>query len=332
MERRRIDDLARLAARHASRRAAIKALGGAAVAGAGGVLAIRARDHGDARSQASDLGGATPIAVPTAIPPALALDAAEAVVGGHVQATLTHFTPGDAVELKLVNASGAEAALVAVTIPATGAGAVELTIPGDARAGAHAIIAVHAEGIPASAPLAIDCGAALTTCGDLCADLNRDARACGACGNACGIGEICLDGGCIAHQIPEINAFFDRMNGECVDFDGEYGAQCMDLIEFYNRDVVGAPQIGGDAIDAWSYYSDRFYYQIDNGPGDVPQLGDILVWSTDYGDGAGHVAICHDADLSSFTSFDQNWPTGSCCHFQYHENYDGVLGWLRPKW
>jgi hypothetical protein len=36
--------------------------------------------------------------------------------------------------------------------------------------------------------------------------------------------------------------------------------------------------------------------------------------------------------MSSFTSFDQNWPTGSCCHFQYHENYDGVIGWLRPKW
>ena len=332
MERRRIDDLARLAARHASRRAAIKALGGAAVAGAGGVLAIRSRGHGDAHSQASAITAATPIPPPTVIPPALSLSAAQAVAGTKVQATLTHFSPGEAVELRLVNASGAEAALAAVTIPETGAGAVELTIPSTANAGAHAIVAVKVGGGSASAALAIDCGSGVTTCGEICADLKSDARACGACGNACAAGEICLDGGCIAHQIPAINAFFDRYNGECVDFDGEYGNQCMDLVEFYNRDVVGAPQIGGDAIDAWSYYPDRFYYQIENGPGDVPQIGDIMIWSTDYGDGAGHIAICHDADMSSFTSFDQNWPTGSCCHFQYHENYDGVIGWLRPKW
>jgi hypothetical protein len=332
MERRRIDDLARLAARHASRRAAIKALGGAAVAGAGGVFAIRARDHGDGHSQASALTAATPIALPTAVPPSLALSADETAVGSTIQATLTHFAPGDAVELRLVNASGAEAALVAVTMPSTGAGAVDLTIPSTANAGAHAIVAVKASGESASAALAIDCGPALTTCDDICADLQSDVRACGACGNACDAGEICLDGGCIAHQIPAINGFFDRYNGECLDFDGEYGNQCMDVVEYYNRDVVGAPQIGGDAIDAWSYFSDRFYVQIENGPGDVPEFGDIIVWSTDYGDGAGHVAICHDADMGSFTSFDQNWPTGSCCHFQYHEDYDGVIGWLRPKW
>jgi hypothetical protein len=32
----------------------------------------------------------------------------------------------------------------------------------------------------------------------------------------------------------------------------------------------------------------------------------------------------------SFTSFDQNWPLNSLCHFQNH-NYTGVLGWLHPK-
>jgi hypothetical protein len=52
----------------------------------------------------------------------------------------------------------------------------------------------------------------------------------------------------------------------------------------------------------------------------------------------GHVAVCKEGDVNSFTSFDQNWPTNvdangnglGVCHFQGH-NYNGVLGWLRPK-
>ncbi len=36
------------------------------------------------------------------------------------------------------------------------------------------------------------------------------------------------------------------------------------------------------------------------------------------------------ANQSAFTSFDQNWPEKSLCHFQNH-SYNGVVGWLRRK-
>ena len=67
-------------------------------------------------------------------------------------------------------------------------------------------------------------------------------------------------------------------------------------------------------------------------------MGDIVIWGTLVGE-YGHIDICSGgADTNSFTGFDQNWPlqvdangngTG-VCHFVKH-NYNGVLGWLRPK-
>jgi CHAP domain/Stigma-specific protein, Stig1 len=341
MERRRFDDLARFAARHTSRRAALKLLGGTAATAVGGALVIIDRSRGQERSRASSLPAATPVAQETLPPstgvtPSLELTPAEAASGGNVDATLAHFTPGVTVEIRVLDASDSTTApsvVGDVVIPEGGGGFLTFTIPATSPHGPSIVEAAgQTAGQLASATLFVSCSSELTTCGDLCADLQTDPRACGACGNSCGAGEICLDGGCIAHQIPAIRAYFAKYDGVCVDFDGEYGDQCMDLAEYYNRDVVGAPQIGGDAIDAWTYYSDRFYLQIENGPGDVPELGDLVIWSGDYGNGAGHIAVCHDADLTSFTSFDQNWPSDSCCHFQFHESYQGVIGWLRPKW
>ena len=40
--------------------------------------------------------------------------------------------------------------------------------------------------------------------------------------------------------------------------------------------------------------------------------------------------IVNEVNKTSFTSFDQNWPTGSPSHKQLHD-YNGVVGWLRPK-
>jgi hypothetical protein len=342
MDWRRFDDLARLAARCTSRRSALKLLGGAALTASGGAVVIAEWPRGQERSQAAgSLSGATPIAAETAptvqtAPPTLVLEPSSGIQGGQIRATLAQFTPGESVEIRVRGGSGAQAVASVVgmvVIPPSGGGFLTFAIPRLSAAGANIVEAAGQNGgQTAAAALAVACSSDLTTCGEICADLQSDARACGACGNACAAGETCLDGGCIAHQIPEIDAFFKKYDGVCVDFDGEYGDQCMDLAEYYNREVVGAPQIGGDAIDAWTYYSDKFYYQIENGPGDVPQLGDLIIWSGDYGNGAGHIAICHDADETSFTSFDQNWPTDSCSHFQHHENYDGVIGWLRPKW
>lgn len=124
--------------------------------------------------------------------------------------------------------------------------------------------------------------------------------------------------------------FFDKYNGKAIDFDGFYGNQCMDLAEEYNRQVVLAPRLTGNAADVWTNYPKDYYEKIPNTPTGVPQKGDIIIWNRNTGGGYGHIAVFSEGDTNGFTSFDQNWPTGSLCHFQTHD-YKNVYGWLRPK-
>lgn len=131
--------------------------------------------------------------------------------------------------------------------------------------------------------------------------------------------------------------FYTTWNGKGADFDGWYGDQCVDLFNFYNRDVVGAPFIPttdtGGAADLFNDFdktaAPQFYDRLYAGA--VFQKGDVVVWAanTAVTGAAGHVGIFDHSD-NGFYSFDQNYPTGSLPHLQHHD-YRGILGVLRPK-
>lgn len=127
-----------------------------------------------------------------------------------------------------------------------------------------------------------------------------------------------------------IQQFFDKYNGQGIDFDGAFGFQCMDLYQQYNKEVVGAPHIPANAHEVWERYPVDFYDRILNTPEGVPQMGDVIIWNKNVGGGFGHIAIIQKATVGNFMSFDQNWPTGTKCQFQIHD-YKNVVGWLRPK-
>ncbi len=124
--------------------------------------------------------------------------------------------------------------------------------------------------------------------------------------------------------------FKNKWNGKGCDFDNYYGFQCMDLAEQYNKDVVGANRIGGNAKDAVNNYDRNKYSYIVNTPTGVPSQGDIIVWGVMPGNAYGHIAIYDNGNVNDFVSLDQNWPVGSLTHLQSH-NYNYVLGWLHPK-
>jgi hypothetical protein len=127
--------------------------------------------------------------------------------------------------------------------------------------------------------------------------------------------------------------FIATHNGKYLDYDGLYGAQCVDLIDYYCRDVLGIPIVWANAID-WYGQDATFEQWIPNVWGDqsnFPLPGDIIVWGKDavVGTGVfGHIGICVTATGVAFRSFDQNWPPGSPCHSQPH-SYHGVIGWGR---
>ena len=125
--------------------------------------------------------------------------------------------------------------------------------------------------------------------------------------------------------------YFGKYDQKYIDWDKHFGFQCMDNYRYFVDEVKGFPQSPAvvGAYQVWDTYLSEYFDRIENTPTNGPVKGDIIIWSQEVGR-FGHIAVCKDGDSNSFTSFDQNWPVGSACHFQLHSYY-GVLGWLREK-
>jgi hypothetical protein len=124
--------------------------------------------------------------------------------------------------------------------------------------------------------------------------------------------------------------FISKWNGKPADFDGAFGNQCKDLVQYYVTEVLGNPPLPhGNAADIWVVAPHDLYQRISKTLFNRPAAGDIVIWSGSLNDGPGHIAVAVSTGLFGFTSFDQNWPVGSYCHLQPH-NLRYVLGWLRP--
>lgn len=132
-----------------------------------------------------------------------------------------------------------------------------------------------------------------------------------------------------------LNGFIDKYNGRYVDYDGKYGAQCVDLIRQYLKEVLG---IDGYSLPPVSYAKELYknfvlnknFVRIKNTPSFIPQKGDIIVWDwrfpvTGY---PGHVAIFIEGDVNRFIAFGQNYGKPNFCKFTNYD-YRGVLGVLR---
>lgn len=142
-----------------------------------------------------------------------------------------------------------------------------------------------------------------------------------------------------------IQDFFNTYDKKGINFDGSFGNQCVDLYRQYVKDVLGLPQSPPVKGASWirTTYDKSLYDWFDNTITAVPQLGDILIWDQRAGGGFGHVAIYKSGNVFAFTSFDQNYPSQGyydkfgnfigtgVCHFQGHNYFGGLVGWLRAK-
>ena len=127
-----------------------------------------------------------------------------------------------------------------------------------------------------------------------------------------------------------LEEFITKYTGKFVEYHS-YGSgalnQCTDCTNQYIVEVLGKTAIiGTNAVDFPTKASKDEFDFIKDAPLIVPEKGDLVVWKTN------HIAIClyADVELPWFTSFDQNWPTGSVCKKVDH-SYSNVFGWLRPK-
>lgn len=135
-----------------------------------------------------------------------------------------------------------------------------------------------------------------------------------------------------------IEEFVAKYDGQAVDFDKKYGAQCVDLFNFYNSEVVGAPWIGtpatGGARDLYEVDSparNQHYKKL--GVDELVQAGDVEVAAAPNGryveNGQtkylGHVRIA----LGNGRYIEQNGKISQKTAITT-ANLPGKLGVLRP--
>ena len=106
--------------------------------------------------------------------------------------------------------------------------------------------------------------------------------------------------------------FMTRYCGKKVDFDGAYGAQCVDLFRQYCRDVLDIPHTGAveGAKDLYEKYSSlplEKKYFTKRAKNTVPLYGTVAVWGGTEKNKYGHVAIViAKIDNSTLIVFEQN--------------------------
>lgn len=117
-----------------------------------------------------------------------------------------------------------------------------------------------------------------------------------------------------AHTQSEAVAWAQSQLGKALDYDGKYGAQCVDLICYYYQ-YLGTTSPGGNAEEyrrnnlpsGWTRVYENY------------QPGDIAVWKPSYRYGSysttenGHVGIVTSADSVGFNAVGQNVGNNKFC-------------------
>lgn len=110
-------------------------------------------------------------------------------------------------------------------------------------------------------------------------------------------------------QVSAVN-WLNSQVGQYRDFDGVYGAQCVDLFDYYyqfltNRNPLSDGHGVNGAKDLW-YQNWADFDKIADSSALVPQPGDVLIYGSSWGGGYGHVEICVSSDANGSTVVGNN--------------------------
>ena len=98
----------------------------------------------------------------------------------------------------------------------------------------------------------------------------------------------------------QANEWLGQQVGQHLDYDHQYGQQCVDFFNFYYQFITGdnpyADGYGVDgAKDLWNIPNDRFD-KIPDSNNLIPNVGDVLIYGPSWGGGYGHVEVCRWSD------------------------------------
>ena len=141
---------------------------------------------------------------------------------------------------------------------------------------------------------------------------------------------ILVQAGTNGHSQSDAVNWANSKNGQSLDYDGVYGAQCVDFTAYYYQYLGAAAYVGGNANayqtrsipNGWSrvYYSSGITFQ----PGDIAVWKTNLSWQNGYsttstGD-LGHVGVILSADNVGFNAAEQNANNKQYVTINWHYN------------
>ena len=142
--------------------------------------------------------------------------------------------------------------------------------------------------------------------------------------------------------------FVRKYSGVAVDFDKKFGAQCVDLIRMYFRDVWGFSR-QPEGVDG----AEEFYYKHDNRPVQkelcictaydgrtIPPIGSVVIFKGHSKNQYGHIGICTDAYANYIDVFEQDGVANAALlkagleqkgAYTSRWNYERLVGWLTAR-
>lgn len=115
--------------------------------------------------------------------------------------------------------------------------------------------------------------------------------------------------------------------GKAIDYDGCYGAQCVDLVKAYYA-YLGVSPVRGNGIDYADNALPSGWTRVKGG---TPQAGDILVYSGNSSNPYGHVGIYESDRVTYHQNFEGRQYVNRVTY-----RYDGMTnpywGYIRPNW
>lgn len=110
-----------------------------------------------------------------------------------------------------------------------------------------------------------------------------------------------------------LKEFVQKYNGKKVDFDGAFGAQCVDLFRQYCAEVLNIEHTGSveGAKDLFLRYDilskeQKYFMRCKETSHPKYKAGDVLVWNSTPSNPYGHVAILLSEMSGDLLVFEQN--------------------------
>ena len=120
------------------------------------------------------------------------------------------------------------------------------------------------------------------------------------------------------------------------DFDGYYGSQCVDLINFY-LDKFWGVRLSGNAIDLLDSAKRQGMTVIYDAPGVNPKAGDVFVMSVPTHPYGHTGVVLEDSDGYTIKTVEQNidgnadaLTVGGPARLN-ERDFTGIIGWIRPE-